>query len=29
MAQILVLYNTPADAAAFDRCYRETHIPIA
>lgn len=29
MAQILVLYNPPADAAAFDRYYRETHIPIA
>lgn len=29
MAQILVLYHTPADAAAFDRYYRETHIPIA
>lgn len=29
MAQVLVLYNTPADADAFDRYYRETHIPIA
>ena len=29
MAQILVLYNKPADPAAFDRYYRETHIPIA
>ncbi len=29
MAQILVLYNAPADPAAFDRYYRETHIPIA
>jgi uncharacterized protein (TIGR02118 family) len=29
MAQILVLYNPPADAAAFDRYYRETHIPLA
>lgn len=29
MAQILVLYNTPADPAAFDRYYHETHIPIA
>ncbi|HKW98687.1 MAG TPA: EthD family reductase [Bryobacteraceae bacterium] len=29
MAQILVLYNTPADAAAFDRYYHETHIPLA
>lgn len=29
MAQLLVLYNTPTDPAAFDRYYRETHIPIA
>jgi len=29
MAQILVLYNTPADPAAFDKYYHETHIPIA
>jgi uncharacterized protein (TIGR02118 family) len=29
MAQLLVLYNAPADPAAFDRYYRETHIPIA
>lgn len=29
MAQILVLYNAPADPAAFDRYYRETHIPLA
>src|SRR5947209_554187 len=29
MAQILVLYHTPADAAAFDRYYHQTHIPIA
>ena len=29
MARILVLYNPPADAAPFDRYYRETHIPIA
>jgi uncharacterized protein (TIGR02118 family) len=29
MAQILVLYNTPADPSAFDRYYAETHIPIA
>ena len=29
MAQLLVLYNTPTDAAAFDRYYHETHIPIA
>jgi uncharacterized protein (TIGR02118 family) len=29
MARILVLYNPPADAAAFDKHYRETHIPLA
>ena len=29
MAQLLVLYNTPADPAAFDLYYRETHIPLA
>ena len=29
MAELLVLYNTPADSVAFDRYYRETHIPIA
>ena len=29
MAQLLVLYNTPADSAAFDRYYHETHIPLA
>ena len=29
MAQILVLYNTPTDPAAFDAYYRETHIPLA
>jgi len=29
MPQILVLYNTPADAAAFDKYYHETHIPLA
>src|SRR5690349_18321598 len=29
MAQVLVLYHTPADSAAFDRYYRDTHIPIA
>ena len=29
MAQVLVLYNTPADPAAFDRYYHEKHIPIA
>jgi uncharacterized protein (TIGR02118 family) len=29
MAQLLVLYNAPADPAAFDRYYHQTHIPIA
>lgn len=29
MAQVLVLYNPPADPAAFDRYYRQTHIPLA
>src|SRR5512136_288177 len=29
MAQVLVLYNAPADPAAFDRYYLQTHIPIA
>src|SRR5262245_31003013 len=29
MTRVLVLYNQPADPAAFDRYYFETHIPIA
>lgn len=29
MTRILVLYNQPADTAAFDRYYFETHVPIA
>ncbi len=29
MAQVLVLYNAPADPAAFDRYYHQPHIPIA
>ena len=29
MAQVLVLYNTPADPPAFDRYYHQTHIPLA
>lgn len=29
MTQLLILYNTPADRAAFDRYYRDTHIPLA
>jgi uncharacterized protein (TIGR02118 family) len=28
-ARFLALYETPADPAAFDRHYREVHIPIA
>jgi uncharacterized protein (TIGR02118 family) len=28
MARLLVLYNQPADPAAFDRYYFETHVPI-
>ena len=29
MAQLVVLYNTPTDAAAFDRHYQQTHAPLA
>lgn len=29
MAQLVVMYKTPKDAAAFDRYYFEKHIPIA
>jgi uncharacterized protein (TIGR02118 family) len=29
MAQLLVLYNPPADPAAFDKYYHGTHIPLA
>jgi uncharacterized protein (TIGR02118 family) len=29
MAQVLVLYYTPSDPAAFDSYYRATHVPIA
>ena len=29
MARILVQYNQPADPAAFDRYYSETHTPLA
>jgi uncharacterized protein (TIGR02118 family) len=29
MVRFLVLYNTPLDAAEFDRHYREVHIPLA
>ncbi len=29
MAQLLVMYKTPRDAAAFDRHYFEKHVSIA
>ena len=29
MTRLLVLYGHPKDPAAFDRHYREVHIPIA
>jgi uncharacterized protein (TIGR02118 family) len=29
MAQLVVLYKTPKDAATFGRHYFETHIPLA
>ena len=29
MIRLLVLYGQPKDAAAFDKYYREKHIPIA
>jgi uncharacterized protein (TIGR02118 family) len=29
LATLLVLYKTPTDAAAFDKHYAETHIPLA
>jgi uncharacterized protein (TIGR02118 family) len=29
MARLVVLYKTPKDAAAFDKHYFETHVPIA
>ena len=29
MAELLVIYKTPKDPAAFDRYYAETHIPLA
>lgn len=29
MIRFLVLYDTPDDPAAFDRHYREIHIPLA
>lgn len=29
MAELVVLYKTPKDVAAFDKYYVETHIPLA
>jgi uncharacterized protein (TIGR02118 family) len=29
MAHVVVMYKAPKDAAAFDKYYAETHIPIA
>ena len=29
MAQLVVMYKTPADPAAFDAHYFQTHVPIA
>ncbi|HEX3441694.1 MAG TPA: EthD family reductase [Pseudolabrys sp.] len=29
MAQLVVLYKTPANPAAFDKYYSETHVPLA
>ena len=29
MANLVVIYGTPADAAAFDAYYRDVHIPLA
>jgi uncharacterized protein (TIGR02118 family) len=29
MAQLLVMYKTPKDAAAFDKHYYEQHVQIA
>lgn len=29
MAQVLVMYKTPKDTAAFDKHYSEIHIPLA
>src|SRR6185436_14416643 len=28
MARVLVLYNEPADPAAFDTYYSKTHVPL-
>ena len=29
MTKLLVIYRTPKDAAAFDRYYAATHVPLA
>jgi uncharacterized protein (TIGR02118 family) len=29
MAELVVMYKTPKDPAAFDKYYFETHVPIA
>ena len=29
MAEVVVMYKTPKDAAAFDKYYAETHIALA
>jgi uncharacterized protein (TIGR02118 family) len=29
MAEVVVMYKTPKDPAAFDKYYAETHIPLA
>jgi uncharacterized protein (TIGR02118 family) len=29
MARMVVIYKTPKDAAAFDKHYFETHVPLA
>lgn len=29
MARLVVMYKSPKDAAAFDKYYFETHVPIA
>jgi len=29
MVRVLVLYNTPEDAQAFERHYHEVHLPLA
>jgi len=29
MAMLIAVYKTPKDAAAFDRYYQSTHVPLA